>query len=156
MTPLLPWVPDGNFDDLFADLTPSPPLAPVGTDPRLLELSRYPHETYRVLNFGISSDGDIESDREPAPVDEADVIGSRVTATDLHTVIVDLDVPARLVPSTTPGHSHLYVDVPVSFPGLLDILRTLARYGIVEGGYAHVTEERGEAFARLPWVRKAA
>lgn len=28
-----------------------------------------------------------------------------------HTILLDLDVPAKLVPSTTEGHSHLYIDI---------------------------------------------
>lgn len=72
-----------------------------------------------------------------------------------HTLMIDLDVPASLVPSTTPGHSHLYIDVPMDWQHVLDILGALVAGGVVEPGYLNASKERGYTALRLPWVQKA-
>lgn len=73
-----------------------------------------------------------------------------------HNVAIDLDVPAYLVPSSTGGHSHLYVDVPKGIPHhrYMALLSALADAGIIEPGYAAVSIKRGRSDLRLPWVAK--
>lgn len=73
-----------------------------------------------------------------------------------HMLLLDLDVPAYLVESSTQGHSHLYVDVPYGIPEdvywrLIDVL---AEAGVIEPGYANVSKERGYTALRLPWIHK--
>jgi hypothetical protein len=72
-----------------------------------------------------------------------------------HLPVIDIDHPCRLVESSTPGHFHLYIDVPMKGVVFFDLLRALADAGVVEEGYARVSEERGEAFVRKPGVQKA-
>lgn len=64
--------------------------------------------------------------------------------------------PAWLVPSSTEGHSHLYVYRHMPWEELLVVLRQFARGGVVEPGYARVSEKRGFTALRLPWIRKEA
>ena len=73
-----------------------------------------------------------------------------------HMVLLDLDVPAHLVPSSTYGHSHLYIDVPGGVPADVywELVRALAKAGVIEPGYAGVSEERGYTALRLPWIHK--
>lgn len=71
-----------------------------------------------------------------------------------HMILVDLDVEAALVPSSTPGHHHLYIDAEVRWEDYLAMLRAMQKCGVVEKGYVDATEARGEAYLRLPWIRK--
>jgi hypothetical protein len=71
-----------------------------------------------------------------------------------HVPTLDLDVPHELVPSTTPGHSHLYIDVPMPWWKYKLLLRVLAWTGIIERNYAAVSIRRGLSDVRVPWLRK--
>jgi hypothetical protein len=71
-----------------------------------------------------------------------------------HTVALDLDIPARLVPSSTPGHSHLFIDIELDWPKYERLLKALAEAGIIESGYVAVSIERQATHLRLPWIRK--
>ena len=91
----------------------------------------------------------------PAPLGDSNIICSDMVDQDgLHMPVIDLDVPAYLLPSSTKGHSHLYIDVPVSADKYMDLLFLLADMGIVERGYANVSERKGYSSVRLPWVKK--
>jgi hypothetical protein len=100
--------------------------------------SIYTHPLYAVEWDEENYDGP----REPAgstvaPEPGASVVASTIEGSDsLHTIMLDLDVPATLVPSSTPGHSHLYIDVPL------------------EDGYVSASIERGHTALRLPGVKK--
>ena len=90
-----------------------------------------------------------------APLGDSNIICSDMVDHDgLHMPVIDLDVPAYLLPSSTKGHSHLYIDVPVSADKYMELLHLLADMGIVERGYANVSEKKGYSSVRLPWVKK--
>ncbi len=72
----------------------------------------------------------------------------------VHALLIDLDVPAWLVPSSTPGHSHLYVDVAIQQDAYFRLLRALAECGVIQPGYAASSIHRGGTALRLPWVKK--
>jgi hypothetical protein len=76
----------------------------------------------------------------------------------MHQVIVDLDIPAVLVPSSTPGHSHLLIDRVLSFDAYISLLEALVTAGIVQKGYVDAAKapHRQAAMLRLPWIRKDA
>ena len=74
--------------------------------------------------------------------------------TDYHRPVLDIDFPAALVPSTTPGHFHLYLDRALSWDDYEKLLRVLAEVGIIEQGYANVSIERRHTAVRVPWIRK--
>jgi hypothetical protein len=71
-----------------------------------------------------------------------------------HRPVLDIDVPAYLVPSTRPGHSHLYIDVELDAEKYFNLLDALADCGILEEGYAGVSRARGNSAVRVPWVEK--
>ena len=60
----------------------------------------------------------------------------------------------ELVPSSTPGHSHLYLDVAVPWYAYVDLLRVMCQAGIVEEGFYSLSKHRGLTCVRLPWVQK--
>lgn len=73
-----------------------------------------------------------------------------------HKLIIDLDLPAKLVPSSTPGHFHLYVDHEIEKDAYFGLLAALVRAGLVEPGYLGASESRGYTAVRLPWIKKEA
>lgn len=101
------------------------------------------------------------TDREEATLEDANVVSSlrKPHVLDLevgpqHVLAIDLDVPAYLVPSSTFGHSHLYVDVKIPHHRYMALLSALADAGVIERGYADVSIARGHSDLRLPWVQK--
>lgn len=117
---------------------------------------------YKVHSFhGSSNDPDNKADRDVAPLDEADVVSSAFkngvgTESDRHAVVLDIDHPCYLVKSSTPGHFHLYIDVPggIEWQGYQHLLGALADAGVIEDGYYRAGVERRATMVRLPWVKK--
>jgi len=121
------------------------------------ELSYWEHDTYKVLRWTSGSeDGETSEDVKVAEVGEADIIASQITGSPKHTIMIDLDVPARLVPSSTPGHTHLYIDTPTSWDAFCVLLDALVIAGVLEEGYANASKARGYTALRLPWIKKEA
>lgn len=73
-----------------------------------------------------------------------------------HRPVLDLDIPAFLVPSSTPGHSHLYIDHEVPDEVFWRLCDALAEAGILQGGYVSASKSRGYTSVRLPWIKKGA
>lgn len=125
------------------------------------------NKLFRVLKWaGDSSDpdsGNPANDEEVTDLNEADIVTSMVRHTDdykrltprqMHTFVVDLDMPATLVPSSTPGHSHLYIDCYMQWEKYVAVLEAMADAGILERGYVGASKARGFTAVRLPWVRR--
>lgn len=87
------------------------------------------------------------SARRPGPFDDPE-------APPVHALLIDLDVPAWLVPSSTEGHGHLYVDLAVQEGDLWEFLDAAAMIGLVEEGYVSACKSRGMTSLRAPWVTK--
>lgn len=101
------------------------------------------------------------ADREEADLTEANAVSSQYKmfrredgTGGYHAVAIDIDIPAWLIPSTTPGHSHLYVGVWTNWDDYVDWLRASAKIGLIEDGYAEASIRRGHSDLRLPWVSK--
>lgn len=130
---------------------------------------------YHVLDWG-NNDSQTKSENRPGDrafvttLQDANVVTSRHTDNnhdDLldgssdslgarHALVIDIDHPAWLMPSTTPGHFHLYVDVPggITNDKYATLLTALADAGVIEWGYASASIARGFTSVRLPWIRK--
>lgn len=93
-------------------------------------------------------------------INDAQVITSLVEYHDrnpdlgMHRPILDIDFPAQLIPSSTPGHFHLYLDKPMPWRTYAKLLRALAEAEIIEPGYARASEARKYTAVRLPWISK--
>jgi hypothetical protein len=72
----------------------------------------------------------------------------------IHKVVIDLDLPAKLLPSTTEGHYHLFIDCEMYWDDYVRLLEALAACGLIEPGYLYASKERGYSAVRLPWVKK--
>lgn len=73
-----------------------------------------------------------------------------------HLPCLDIDFAARLVPSSTEGHYHLYLDGmnPLPWERYEALLKALADAGIVSRGYANHSIERKCTCLRRPGVKK--
>lgn len=118
--------------------------------------------TYKVLAWrGTSNDPDMATDRVRMDLADADVVSSALLGSDgepsdRHMVLLDIDHPAWLVKSSTPGKFHLYIEVPngIAWLDYQLLLDSLADCGVIEEGYANASKQRGATMLRLPWVKK--
>lgn len=73
-----------------------------------------------------------------------------------HRPVLDLDFPAAIVPSSTPGHGHLYLDKVLTWSQYVKLMEVMAEVGILEPGYVSASIAREFTSVRLPWVKKPA
>tara|TARA_R110002020_G_scaffold404912_1_gene614997 strand:- start:40070 stop:40462 length:393 start_codon:yes stop_codon:yes gene_type:complete len=121
--------------------------------------SPFPGQVLRkVFNWGDSSaEEPIEMKRpEVAGVKHADIITSEVQNTngEIHKLVLDIDFPVKVVPSTTEGHFHLYIDKTMSKKVYFELVRAFVDAGLVEEGFLGASLERGFTGVRLPWIKK--
>lgn len=95
---------------------------------------------------------------ESANVATSRVMGSKVKVEPpqaaTHKPLLDIDMPVTLIPSTTPGHFHLFIDHEMPWPKYAALLEALRDAGIVEQGYVDASFQRGYTAVRLPWIKK--
>jgi len=103
-------------------------------------------------------DYETPDDRTPVAGDDpsAVLVSSELEGSDLHAPALDIDLPARLIPSSTEGHHHLYIDVEMTWDEYERLLTVLADVGIIQPGYCRASAERKGTYLRLPHVQKAA
>jgi len=77
----------------------------------------------------------------------ANVITSEISP-GLHAPVLDLDFGARLVPSSTPGHFHLYLDKAMPWDTYRELLYALSKAGIIETGWANASASNGFSCVR--------
>lgn len=119
------------------------------------------HVLYKDVKWGLEDyDGslDEESRTETDSLEEAEVVSSKlrkkILDEEYHYALLDLDVPATLVPSSTPGHSHLYIKKAMTWTQYEDLLLALGDAGILEPGYVRASIARGATMLRTPWTKK--
>lgn len=93
-------------------------------------------------------------DVEECAEDEATLVSSKISGTDLHGPVIDLDFPCRLVPSSTPGHFHLYMERAITWADYVKVLDALVEAGLVENGFLRSALKRGATYVRRPGVQK--
>lgn len=71
-----------------------------------------------------------------------------------HKPVLDLDMDVMLLPSSTPGHHHLYIDHAIPWNEYSLLLNVLEHVGILQPGYVRASHARRESFLRTPWTRK--
>lgn len=86
---------------------------------------------------------------------KANCTGSKLDdGSGLHAPALDIDLPCRLVPSSTPGHHHLYIDKAMPWPKYVKLLNVLAEVGILEESYVAASIRDGATILRKPGVSK--
>jgi hypothetical protein len=90
---------------------------------------------------------------EAAGISDAELIAS-LNADGKHRPLLDIDFPAAVIPSSTEGHCHLYIDKELEWKDYKKLLNVLADLGIIEHGYRGASLARGYSALRLPWIKK--
>jgi len=95
-----------------------------------------------------------------APEESANLVSSRMRAEspsddELHYILLDLDgIKAEIVPSSTPGNSHLYIYHAVTKEQLNRVVDVLTDIGLLQEGIRRGWRERGILCLRKPGVMK--
>lgn len=67
-----------------------------------------------------------------------------------HAPVLDIDFWAELIPSTTPGHFHLYLDKKMSWKKYSQLLEALYEAGIIQRGFYEGCLARKQSMVLLP------
>lgn len=115
-------------------------------------------------DYGTTWSSIFKENRRRTSLNEADVVSSRARFShtfhttdpdeEKHYPIFDLDFPAYLVPSSTAGHHHLYLDKKVSWRDYRRVLKAMNKAGLIEDAYYEATMGARAAFLRLPWLKR--
>lgn len=101
--------------------------------------------------------------KEPTTEAEANLVSSladdglneqRLNYDRRHYPVLDLDFPCELVPSSTPGKFHLYMDKEVTWLLYQPVLTAMAAAGILEPGYVGASIAAGATFVRKKGIKK--
>lgn len=103
-------------------------------------------------DLGKDSEDDFKVNRSLVEC-EANVVSSEAED-GLHYPVIDIDFPAYVVPSSTPGHVHLYIEKGLPWAVYSKLLIALADAHIIQEGYLNACLQRHMTFVRLPWVTK--
>lgn len=112
-----------------------------------------PRGLYRTLTPISDSPYEEDPERVKSEHGYATLVGSKLPNGN-HMPVIDLDLPCTLVPSSTPGHFHLYINKEMSFGEFLSMLQAMTDTGVVQPGFNRFTRERGQAFVRYPGYTK--
>lgn len=72
----------------------------------------------------------------------------------MHAPVLDFDFPVAVIPSSTPGHSHVYLERAIPWCKYEPLLYALEEAGLIETGYYHASVARCASFVRKPDVNK--
>jgi hypothetical protein len=121
-------------------------------------------QRYAWVDFAASSSSDDEvqdlSVVLDAPLQESNIITSLMDIPGeqledpMHRPVIDIDKSVTVIPSTTSGHSHLYINHMMPWSDYVKLLEVLVEIGVVEPGYLNASLARGYTALRLPWVSK--
>jgi hypothetical protein len=81
--------------------------------------------------------------------------GYRTPGADTMSAIFQLIVPAKLVPSSTEGHFHLYLETEMDWPDYLRLMRAMVEAGLLEKEWVDMNERRKMAMLRKVGYTKA-
>jgi hypothetical protein len=117
------------------------------------------HQTVRtnMLQYNEYFDKEKKQDQfEERPITEANIITSLDTTGygSAHRPVLDLDFDAALLPSSTEGHHHLFIDKLMSTDDYYKLLDVMAEVGLLEQGYVDASKQRSATAVRLPWISK--
>lgn len=95
-------------------------------------------------------------------ITKANLVGSRIevslksakTPQYRHKPVLDLDVSCMLLPSSTKGHHHLYIDKALTTEQYDKLLKVMVEVGLYNEGCYKTWKQHGSTFVRLPWVEK--
>lgn len=88
------------------------------------------------------------------PEAEANLVSSELYLGGWHAPALDIDAPVHLLASSTPGHYHLYIDVPMRWGQYKRLLRALCKAGVISDSYYKIAIAHRATHLRKPGVRK--
>lgn len=93
---------------------------------------------------------------EDVPEEEANLVSSKLAYPqgNLHAPALDVDLPVECYESSTPGHYHIYIDVPIPWRKYKKMLRAMAKAGVIEWGYYKASVKRKASYLRKKGVLK--
>lgn len=94
-------------------------------------------------------------DRSQCSPADANLVSS-LTEFGTHMLTIDVDHPALLVPSSSPGHCHLFIDTPMDWRSYRKLLKALYKAGIIGRNAYWRSLDRGASFVRPPGIFKTA
>lgn len=94
----------------------------------------------------------MDEDRQPDT--NGNLISSHLQNSTLHAPIIDLDIAHHYFRSSSDGHGHLYIDVPMPRWKMFILLAALRFTGVIEQGNFWWSLRRGGTFVRRPEVLK--
>lgn len=123
--------------------------------------SLYPHPLYSVeeqwMTDGYSnwkSEKRVNKGTTFNPLPGARIVSSQIGDSELHTIMLDVDLPVKAIESSTSGHHHLYIEHPLPWRKYKKLLKALAAAGVIEQGYYKMSVRRKHTALRLPGVKK--
>lgn len=84
---------------------------------------------------------------------DANLISS-LTNWGTHMPAIDIDLPVHVLPSSTEGHFHLYIEHELTWKQYKELLAVMVKCGIVEEGYFKAALSSRMTLLRKPGVRK--
>lgn len=104
--------------------------------------------------IGDDSNSDIGEIYPPTnSIEQANIVTSDI-GWGFHYPVLDIDYETFLVPSSTSGHYHLYLNQSVSWRKYKRVLRAMKNAGLIQNGFYRAAVKRGYTSARLPWIKK--
>jgi len=102
-----------------------------------------------------SSETPVDDGKDPVLVEQPDanLVGS-LTDEGKHMPLLDIDYDAQLLPSSTPGHFHLYLNKGVDWDKYQKVLIAMGEAGLIQKGFMDWSLKRGQSFLRPPGVMK--
>lgn len=103
-----------------------------------------------------TSDEDIHDDPEtryPCDQEEANLVSS-LCHDGMHRPCIDIDLQCRLVPTSTEGHFHLYIEKEMSWETYAFLLQALSMVGVCGKKYVELALERKATYCRPEGVYK--
>lgn len=73
-----------------------------------------------------------------------------VKLTEMNTTLITLNVPAKLVPSKTDNHHHLYIDHETTWEQFYDLLFSLEKIGFIDDDFFQMCSHSEQSFVRVP------
>lgn len=71
-----------------------------------------------------------------------------------HRPVIDFDFPCELIPSSTPGHFHLYIGRSLSWENYVELLNVMLKCSLIQRGWYDSAIREGQSIVRMPGVVK--
>lgn len=115
--------------------------------------SGFEHVFYKDIDLG--NGYTYRNDRVVSGPMEAQLVSSEIEGSPgWHSIMLDIDLPAALIETSTPGHYHLYIDHPIRWNDYLAFLYMCSKIGIIEKKFLKMSKKMQATHLRVPWLEK--